>query len=91
MAREVEEPALVEMLGRLVRRVLILLVLNAIWLYQYVMSGQLRSRQCRFQPTCSEYARVAITRHGLITGSLMAYRRLERCGPDHPGGYDPVP
>ncbi|HEX4007905.1 MAG TPA: membrane protein insertion efficiency factor YidD [Acidobacteriaceae bacterium] len=46
---------------------------------------------CRFQPTCSEYAGIAIAEHGLLRGSAMAVSRLLRCHPFHRGGFDPVP
>jgi putative membrane protein insertion efficiency factor len=46
---------------------------------------------CRFSPTCSEYARLSILAHGLTRGAWLAVRRLGRCHPFHPGGYDPPP
>ncbi len=46
---------------------------------------------CRFQPTCSNYAITAIKRFGVIKGSFLAVKRILRCHPFHPGGYDPVP
>ncbi|WP_225072544.1 membrane protein insertion efficiency factor YidD [Desulfuromonas sp. CSMB_57] len=45
---------------------------------------------CRFHPSCSEYARQAIIKYGVIKGLLKIFGRLGRCHPFHPGGYDPV-
>lgn len=46
---------------------------------------------CRYVPTCSEYAMIALQRYGFIKGSWIAIKRICRCHPWHPGGYDPVP
>ena len=46
---------------------------------------------CRFQPTCSEYAAIAVSEYGFVRGGWMALSRLLRCHPFHPGGFDPVP
>ncbi|MEY2880373.1 MAG: hypothetical protein RLZZ15_2753 [Verrucomicrobiota bacterium] len=46
---------------------------------------------CRFSPTCSHYAADAVASHGALAGAWLAVRRLARCTPLHPGGFDPVP
>lgn len=67
-------------------QVLILLVR----LYQLIISPLLGPR-CRFTPSCSHYAIEAIRLHGPLRGVVLAARRIGRCHPLHPGGYDPVP
>ena len=67
-------------------RVLIVLV----GAYRYALSPML-GRSCRFHPSCSEYAQEALERHGALRGVWLALRRIGRCHPWHPGGYDPVP
>ncbi|MCX7163174.1 MAG: membrane protein insertion efficiency factor YidD [Betaproteobacteria bacterium] len=58
--------------------------------YQVAISPMTGSR-CRFCPSCSEYSMEALSRHGLFGGLWLAARRISRCHPWHPGGYDPVP
>jgi putative membrane protein insertion efficiency factor len=65
-------------------------LLVALRAYQLALRPLLGAN-CRFYPSCSEYAHEAIARHGAARGSWLAARRLARCHPYHPGGYDPVP
>jgi hypothetical protein len=58
--------------------------------YQYAISPLL-GRNCRYLPTCSEYAAEAVTKYGAIKGGWLGVKRVCRCHPWHPGGYDPVP
>jgi putative membrane protein insertion efficiency factor len=73
-------------LGQLPRFVLIL----GVRLYQ-VMLSPLLGGSCRYHPTCSAYAIEALERHGALRGSWLAVRRIGRCHPFRPGGFDPVP
>jgi len=57
--------------------------------YKLVISPLLPSA-CRFHPTCSEYMKDAIEKHGVLKGVGMGLRRLSRCHPFHQGGFDPV-
>ena len=66
------------------------LALFLIRCYQWLLSPVLGSN-CRFHPTCSEYAAQAITAHGAVRGSWLALRRIGRCHPWGGSGYDPVP
>ena len=59
-------------------------------MYQILLSP-LIGQQCRFSPTCSQYALDAIYKHGALRGAYYASRRLFRCHPWHAGGHDPVP
>ncbi|WP_409329392.1 membrane protein insertion efficiency factor YidD [Trujillonella humicola] len=66
------------------------LLLAVIGFYARAVSPALPPR-CRFAPTCSAYAAEAVAVHGAGRGSWLALRRLLKCAPWHPGGYDPVP
>ena len=58
--------------------------------YQYAISPFL-GRRCRYYPSCSEYAVEAVEKYGAIKGGWLGVKRVCRCHPWHPGGYDPVP
>jgi hypothetical protein len=66
------------------------LLLAIIRAYQYLLSPWV-GNQCRFYPTCSHYAAEAIQLHGAAKGSWLAIRRISKCHPWHPGGFDAVP
>jgi putative membrane protein insertion efficiency factor len=65
------------------------IAIGLIRIYKLVISPLLPSA-CRFHPTCSEYMRDAIEKHGVLKGVGMGLRRLSRCHPFHQGGFDPV-
>lgn len=66
------------------------LALGFLRLYKFILSPLLPAA-CRYQPTCSDYAREAVERYGALRGTILAARRLSRCHPFREGGYDPVP
>ena len=68
------------------RRIVITLIRG----YQYLISP-LFAPTCRFTPSCSNYAREVLAKHGVIKGGWLSIRRLLRCNPWNPGGYDPAP
>jgi hypothetical protein len=68
------------------KRLLLVLICG----YRYLISPLL-GNHCRYHPSCSAYAQEAIETHGALRGAALALRRLLRCHPFHPGGYDPVP
>jgi len=65
-------------------------LLFLIFIYKNMISPFFPS-QCRFYPTCSEYTRQAIIKYGAIKGIFLFLKRILKCHPFHPGGYDPVP
>jgi uncharacterized protein len=64
------------------------LLIAAIWIYQVTLSPLL-GPACRFEPSCSRYMVEAIKKYGLLKGLAKGLRRVSRCHPWHPGGYDP--
>ncbi|MDD3095433.1 MAG: membrane protein insertion efficiency factor YidD [Candidatus Neomarinimicrobiota bacterium] len=65
-------------------------LLALIRFYQRAISPY-KPRSCRFYPSCSHYSYDALQEHGVFKGSLLGLRRILKCHPLHPGGYDPVP
>ena len=74
----------------MVRSLTIRALVLPIRLYQVLISPLLPP-VCRFHPTCSQYTRIALEKHGPIKGLYLGLRRILRCHPFHPGGHDPVP
>jgi len=73
-------------LTRLARGVVLTLIRG----YKRLISPLL-PRTCRFHPTCSSYALTSVERFGVVRGGWLALKRIARCNPFHPGGFDPVP
>jgi putative membrane protein insertion efficiency factor len=65
------------------------LLIFIIKIYQKIISP-LKKPSCRFYPTCSQYAVEAISKYGALRGSVKAIKRILKCHPFNPGGYDPV-
>ncbi|MDO5511506.1 membrane protein insertion efficiency factor YidD [Corynebacterium sp.] len=63
---------------------------SAVLFYQKNISPLKMGSSCRFEPSCSAYALDAVRGHGALKGLIMALARLSKCGPWHPGGYDPA-
>jgi putative membrane protein insertion efficiency factor len=66
------------------------LILFLLKIYRRYISPMKSGPTCRFYPTCSQYALEAVSRYGAFKGSYLAVKRLLKCHPFHPGGYDPV-
>jgi putative membrane protein insertion efficiency factor len=66
------------------------LAMGVIRLYQFTL-GRVLPPSCRFEPSCSAYGYQAIEKHGFFRGGWLAVKRVARCHPFNPGGYDPVP
>lgn len=66
-----------------------IIIINLIRFYQKRLSP-LKKPSCRFYPTCSQYAIDAVSKYGALKGSWLAVKRILKCHPFHPGGYDPV-
>ncbi|MDC7239902.1 MAG: membrane protein insertion efficiency factor YidD [Spirochaetales bacterium] len=70
----------------MISRILVFLIV----IYKKLISPWL-PRSCRFYPTCSSYAKEALLKHGPWKGLYLSVKRILKCHPRHPGGYDPVP
>jgi len=88
--QDVSEPALSE-IPLTWRNLARIPVLALIRLYQKTIARAMPFDACRFTPSCSHYGYQAIAKYGLIKGGWLAFRRILRCQPFNPGGYDPVP
>jgi putative membrane protein insertion efficiency factor len=66
------------------------LLVALITLYQKLASPLLPPT-CRFYPSCSQYSKEVLLKYGILKGTLLSVKRILKCHPFHPGGYDPVP
>jgi putative membrane protein insertion efficiency factor len=69
-------------------RLIIMLLIGTIWVYQRTLSPLL-GNACRFEPSCSRYMVESLRKYGLLRGLAKGVRRVSRCHPWNPGGYDP--
>ena len=76
-------------IGAFVKAIPVWLLVGLVRVYQWTLSP-LIGRQCRFQPTCSQYALDAINKYGAWKGGWRAFKRILRCRPGGPTGYDPA-
>lgn len=81
---------MIRAIGEALKRMLSWLLLLLIRFYQTCISP-LTPAACRYTPTCSQYAKEAIIKHGPLKGSWLALKRILRCNPWGGSGYDPVP
>lgn len=65
------------------------ILINVILFYRKFISP-LKAPSCRFYPTCSQYAMSAVEKHGALKGGYLSLKRILKCHPFHPGGYDPL-
>ncbi len=72
-----------------INKVLTQILIMPIKAYKTYISP-LKGRTCRFYPTCSQYAVEALEKHGIFMGILLSFKRIIRCHPFNPGGYDPI-
>ncbi len=82
------------LLSAIVRRIhaaLVWSVLLPIAIYRRLLSPMKRAPTCRFLPTCSQYAEIAVRERGIVVGGFLTTWRILRCNPLCRGGYDPVP
>ena len=77
-------------LGRSARALALAIAKGCVRAYQLTLSPFI-GHQCRFHPTCSNYALAALDSHGPFRGAWLSLRRLSKCHPFHPGGFDPPP
>lgn len=75
---------------KMINKVFEVLLIGVVRIYQYTISPWL-GKNCRFLPTCSEYAIEVIKSHGAIRGAYLAFKRVLKCHPFHEGGIDKPP